>query len=66
MVIMLVGNKKDLNDQRQVSTEEGEEKAKEAGVMFIETSAKGGYNVKVVLLYPFLKSTFPRVLFTAS
>ena len=47
VVIMLVGNKKDLNERRQVSTEEGEEKAKESRVMFIETSAKGGYNVKV-------------------
>jgi hypothetical protein len=29
-----------------VSTEEGERKAKELNVMFIETSAKAGYNVK--------------------
>eukprot|EP00971_Amphidinium_carterae_P087863 1738648-Amphidinium_carterae.2 len=40
VVIILVGNKTDSSDRRQVSTEEGEEKAKEAGVMFIETSAK--------------------------
>lgn len=33
---------------RQVSTEEGERKAKELNVMFIETSAKAGYNVKQV------------------
>jgi len=33
---------------RQVSTEEGEKKAKELGVMFIETSAKAGYNVKTL------------------
>jgi len=33
---------------RQVSTEEGEKKAKELNVMFIETSAKAGYNVKQV------------------
>ena len=31
---------------RQVSTEEGELKAKELNVMFAETSAKAGYNVK--------------------
>ena len=43
---MLVGNKTDLADKRQVSTEEGERKAKELNVMFIETSAKAGYNVK--------------------
>ena len=43
---MLVGNKTDLSDKRQVSTEDGERKAKELNVMFIETSAKAGYNVK--------------------
>lgn len=35
---------------RQVSIEEGERKAKELNVMFIETSAKAGYNVKQVKL----------------
>jgi Ni2+-binding GTPase involved in maturation of urease and hydrogenase len=45
---MLVGNKTDLADKRQVSTEEGEQKAKELNVMFIETSAKAGHNVKQV------------------
>lgn len=44
--IMLVGNKTDLADKRQVSIDEGEKKAKELNVMFIETSAKAGYNVK--------------------
>lgn len=48
VIIMLVGNKTDLSDKRQVSTEEGERKAKELNVMFIETSAKAGYNVKQV------------------
>jgi predicted GTPase len=43
---MLVGNKTDLADKRQVTTEEGEQKAKELNVMFIETSAKAGHNVK--------------------
>jgi len=33
-----------------VSTEEGEKKAKELNVMFIETSAKAGYNVKQVTI----------------
>eukprot|EP00045_Choanoeca_perplexa_P002840 m.26961 g.26961 ORF g.26961 m.26961 type:complete len:207 (-) comp11733_c0_seq1:186-806(-) len=46
VVIMLVGNKTDLTDKRQVSIEEGEAKAKELNVMFIETSAKAGHNVK--------------------
>lgn len=35
---------------RQVAIEEGERKAKELNVMFIETSAKAGYNVKQVSL----------------
>merc|ERR1711972_656016 len=48
VVIVLVGNKTDLADRRQVSTEEGEEKAKENDVMFIETSAKMGYNIKAL------------------
>ena len=46
VIIMLVGNKTDLADKRQVSMEDGEKKAKELNVMFIETSAKAGYNVK--------------------
>lgn len=33
---------------RQVSTEEGERKAKDFNVMFIETSAKAGFNVKAL------------------
>merc|ERR1712066_959258 len=46
VIIMLVGNKTDLAEKRQVSIDEGEKKAKELNVMFIETSAKAGYNVK--------------------
>ncbi|KAI9184494.1 GTPase Ryh1 [Blastocladiella emersonii ATCC 22665] len=46
VIVVLVGNKTDLSDKRQVTTEEGERKAQELGVMFIETSAKAGYNVK--------------------
>ncbi|KAM3931737.1 LOW QUALITY PROTEIN: ras-related protein Rab-6B [Leptodactylus fuscus] len=46
VIIMLVGNKTDLADKRQITIEEGEQRAKELNVMFIETSAKTGYNVK--------------------
>ncbi|XP_006020550.1 ras-related protein Rab-41 isoform X4 [Alligator sinensis] len=46
VIIMLVGNKTDLADKRQVSVEEGERKAQELNVMYIETSAKAGYNMK--------------------
>jgi len=33
---------------RQVSSEEGEEKAKQFGCLFIETSAKSGHNVNAL------------------
>lgn len=38
----------DCVKRSQVTPEEGEKKAKELNVMFIETSAKAGYNVKQV------------------
>ncbi|XP_039832472.1 ras-related protein RABH1b-like isoform X2 [Panicum virgatum] len=47
VLIFLVGNKTDLVDKRKVSTDEGEAKAQEHGAMFIETSAKAGFNIKV-------------------
>ncbi|XP_069049839.1 ras-related protein Rab-41 isoform X6 [Lepisosteus oculatus] len=46
VIIMLVGNKTDLADKRQVSVEAAEKKARELNVMYVETSAKAGYNVK--------------------
>eukprot|EP00357_Protocruzia_adherens_P019450 CAMPEP_0114994834 /NCGR_PEP_ID=MMETSP0216-20121206/13369_1 /TAXON_ID=223996 /ORGANISM="Protocruzia adherens, Strain Boccale" /LENGTH=212 /DNA_ID=CAMNT_0002358759 /DNA_START=34 /DNA_END=672 /DNA_ORIENTATION=+ len=55
--IMLVGNKIDLTEQRVVSTEEGEAKARDLEVLFIETSAKQGANVKQ--LFKKLASTLP-------
>ncbi|KAJ1889411.1 GTPase Ryh1 [Kickxella alabastrina] len=48
VIIVLVGNKTDLNESRQVSTEEGEKKARDLNVMFMETSAKAGHNVKAL------------------
>ncbi|KAA0187352.1 GTP-binding protein ryh1 [Fasciolopsis buskii] len=57
VIIMLVGNKTDLSEKRKVTTEEGERLAKDLNVMFIETSAKTGYNVKVVgflVVHPFV------------
>ena len=44
--IILVGNKTDLIENRQVSSHERECKAKELNVILIETSAKDSYNVK--------------------
>ncbi|KAL7410684.1 P-loop containing nucleoside triphosphate hydrolase protein [Mrakia frigida] len=46
VIIVLVGNKTDLNDKRQVTPEELDKKAKELNVLSIETSAKAGHNVK--------------------
>ena len=46
LLIILVGNKIDVAEKRQVGTEEGQAQAKELGVMFIETSAKAGINVR--------------------
>ena len=43
--IILIGNKSDLNDERQVSFEEGQQKADEFGCPFYETSCKTGDNV---------------------
>eukprot|EP00029_Vermamoeba_vermiformis_P010704 TRINITY_DN5695_c0_g1_i1.p1 TRINITY_DN5695_c0_g1~~TRINITY_DN5695_c0_g1_i1.p1 ORF type:complete len:955 (-),score=344.55 TRINITY_DN5695_c0_g1_i1:76-2700(-) len=42
---VVVGNKVDLNEQRIVSTERGQELANKLGLPFIETSAKTGENV---------------------
>lgn len=46
MVIMLIGNKSDLEHRRQVSKEEGESFAQENGLVFLETSAKTAANVE--------------------
>ena len=46
LLIILVGNKIDAAEKRQVATEEGQALAKELDVMFIETSAKAGINIK--------------------
>jgi len=45
IVIMVIGNKNDLENQRQVTTEEGEDFAKKHGLLFLETSAKTAANV---------------------
>ncbi|CAG9467229.1 unnamed protein product [Pedinophyceae sp. YPF-701] len=48
VLVVLVGNKTDLMDSRQVTGEEGEARAKELGAMFLETSAKAGFNIKAL------------------
>ena len=48
VIIVLVGNKTDLNDKREVTTQQGEEEAQRNNLMFVETSAKIGHNVKTL------------------
>ncbi|AQK72141.1 Ras-related protein RABB1a [Zea mays] len=46
MTVMLIGNKCDLSHRRAVSYEEGEQFAKEHGLVFMEASAKTAQNVE--------------------
>ena len=50
MVIMLIGNKNDLEHRRAVSTEEGQAFAEANGLIFMETSAKTAHNVEEAFL----------------
>lgn len=43
---MLIGNKKDFDDKRDVTYEEASAFAEENGLIFLETSAKTGENVE--------------------
>ena len=45
--IILVGNKNDLEEERKVSKDIGESKAKEFGFAFLETSALNGSNIEL-------------------
>jgi len=47
-IVILVGNKSDLDNERQVSYDQGKKKAEEYGVMFDEASARTGDNIKQV------------------
>jgi Ras-related protein Rab-2A len=50
MVILLIGNKNDLEHKRAVSTEEGKAFADANGLLFLETSAKTAFNVEQAFL----------------
>ena len=45
LTLLLIGNKSDLEEKRQIKKEDGEEKAKSFGLGFIETSACTGENI---------------------
>uniref|UniRef100_A0A8C1SJB8 small monomeric GTPase n=1 Tax=Cyprinus carpio TaxID=7962 RepID=A0A8C1SJB8_CYPCA len=55
---MILGNKCDMNDKRQVSKERGEKLAIDYGIKFLETSAKSSTNVEEVGAVLLLKSVF--------
>lgn len=50
---LLVGNKSDLEDKRQVSVEEAKNRADQWNVNYVETSAKTRANVDKVKLWLF-------------
>lgn len=45
MMFILIGNKSDLEDYREVSKQEGEEFAQKNDMLFLETSAKTSLNI---------------------
>eukprot|EP00828_Plagiopyla_frontata_P013700 TRINITY_DN181_c0_g1_i5.p4 TRINITY_DN181_c0_g1~~TRINITY_DN181_c0_g1_i5.p4 ORF type:complete len:109 (+),score=22.31 TRINITY_DN181_c0_g1_i5:398-724(+) len=48
MLLVLVGNKSDLNSTREISYEQGQDLAEQNGLKFFESSAKTGENVKEI------------------
>ncbi|KZT56397.1 ras-domain-containing protein [Calocera cornea HHB12733] len=48
VIIVLVGNKADLSNDRQVTQEEAQAKSIELDIIYMETSAKAGHNVKTL------------------
>ena len=50
VLIYLIGNKNDLEDKRQVSTEEGQKFAEENNLTFYETSALSGSNIEEIFV----------------
>ena len=50
IVIMLVGNKIDLEDEREVATEDAKEFAEKEGLFFLETSALDATNVETAFV----------------
>eukprot|EP01129_Flabellula_baltica_P007806 TRINITY_DN3050_c0_g1_i1.p1 TRINITY_DN3050_c0_g1~~TRINITY_DN3050_c0_g1_i1.p1 ORF type:complete len:211 (+),score=45.24 TRINITY_DN3050_c0_g1_i1:49-681(+) len=62
VIMILVGNKTDLEENRVIPTEQGRQKAEDMGMMFIESSAKTGDNInalfyKIAAALPGIEST---------
>ena len=52
VILFLVGNKKDMEDQREVSLDRVEKFKKDRGIMFhFETSAKTGENIENLFIF---------------
>jgi Ras-related protein Rab-6A len=71
VIIVLVGNKTDLSEKREVTTQQGEEEARKNDLMFVETSAKLGHNVKslfkrIAQALPGMESTTDTTILAAS
>jgi len=60
--VIIVGNKSDLNENREVSYEEGKKFAENHGYNFYETSASTGYNVDLAFndIFEQLYKTFEK------
>jgi len=58
--VILIGNKSDLESQRQVSVEDGSQLAENFVCTFYETSAKTNTNVEVIF-YEIVKQIIPRL-----
>lgn len=50
LTVVLIGNKRDCEDERQVTEEEGAQFARENGLLFLEASAKTALNVEQAFL----------------
>ncbi len=50
LTVVLIGNKRDCEEERQVSEEEGQQFASENGLLFMEASAKTALNVEAAFL----------------
>ena len=55
ILLVLIGNKCDLEEKRQVSIEEGKKVAEENDMIFFETSAKDNINIDEVFLKSYKK-----------